>query len=50
MSDQQSPADERPNELPDDAPEEIPALDEAPEGRTPSDTTGSSEDSLPPGA
>ena len=30
--------------------EEVGALDEAPDGRTPGDTTGSDESSLPPGA
>lgn len=30
-------------------PTEVPALDEAPDGQTPADTTGSSSDSLPPG-
>jgi hypothetical protein len=34
----------------DDAAEELGALDEAPDGQTPSDTTGSDESSLPPGA
>jgi hypothetical protein len=30
--------------------EELGALDEAPDGETPSDTTGSDDSSLPPGA
>ncbi len=30
--------------------DEVGALDEAPDGQTPSDTTGSDESSLPPGA
>lgn len=50
MSDQTEPADQRPNELPDEDAEEIAPLDEAPDGQTPSDTTRSSDDSLPPGA
>ncbi|HEY9557224.1 MAG TPA: hypothetical protein VIR58_10845 [Acidimicrobiales bacterium] len=49
MSDQASPADQRPNKLPDEDQDEIAPLDEAPDGQTPADTTDSSSDSLPPG-
>ncbi len=42
-------SEERPNERPDPDIEEVAPLDETPDGRTPSDTTESSEDSLPPG-
>ena len=49
MSDQTEPADQRPNEFPDEAPERVPALDETPDGQTPADTADSSDDSLPPG-
>jgi len=42
-------AEERPNAFPDEVPDEVAPLDETPDGRTPSDTTESSEDSLPPG-
>jgi hypothetical protein len=34
----------------DEEAEEVGALDDAPDGQTPSDTTGSDESSLPPGA
>jgi hypothetical protein len=47
------PADERPNSFPDDdrpTATEVPALDEAPDGASPADTTDSSSDSLPPGS
>jgi hypothetical protein len=49
MSDQHAD-DERPNEMPEGVPDHVPALDEAPDGTTPADTSRSSEDSLPPGA
>ena len=42
-------ADERPNRFPDDAPDEVPALDEAPDGHTPAESTEGDESSLPPG-
>lgn|GEM_PF-4985577 len=42
-------ADERPNRFAEDPPEEVPALDEAPEGHTPAESTEAGEDSLPPG-
>ena len=53
MSETQEPgspgaAGEQPNRKDDE--EGFAPLDEAPEGRTPADTTESSEDSLPPGA
>lgn len=42
-------ADEHPNRFPEDAPAEVPALDEAPPGRTPAESTEGDESSLPPG-
>ena len=43
------PSPEDPNRFP-ERPDDIAALDEAPEGRTPADPTDSDEGSLPPGA
>jgi hypothetical protein len=43
-------ADEHPNRFPEGGEQtEVAALDEAPDGQTPADTTRSSSDSLPPG-
>lgn len=42
-------SEERPNALPEEAPEEVPALDEAPDGHTPGEPTDRDEGSLPPG-
>lgn len=42
-------ADERPNRFPEEPPDEVPALDEAPEGHTPAESTDAAEESLPPG-
>jgi len=42
-------ADERPNRFPDGPPDEVPALDEAPGGHTPAESTDADESSLPPG-
>jgi hypothetical protein len=41
---------EDPTRAEEEAADEVGALDEAPDGQTPSDTTGSDESSLPPGA
>lgn len=42
-------ADERPNRFPEERLDEVPALDEAPEGHTPAESTGADDESLPPG-
>jgi hypothetical protein len=45
--DGEAPSPEDPNRFPDD---EVTPLDEAPDGHTPGEATGSGTDSLPPGA
>lgn len=41
---------EDPNRFPDEVAADVAALDEAPDGHTPAEATGSDSDSLPPGA
>ncbi|HLT15302.1 MAG TPA: hypothetical protein VK007_01260, partial [Acidimicrobiales bacterium] len=43
------PAEEHPSAFPDEPPEEVPALDEAPDGHSPGEANERDEDSLPPG-
>jgi len=45
----EQPGDERPSRFPKAPPSAVPALDDAPGGHTPAETTRSSDDSLPPG-
>jgi hypothetical protein len=48
MPDDDEPSPQDPNKFPEEP--EVAPLDEAPDGRTPSDPDESSDDSLPPGA